>query len=43
MITIANWISNFMVFSTALVFFAVGLFIIYLIVTTIINREWRDT
>ena len=42
MITIANWISNFMVFSTALVFFAVGLFIVYLIVTTVINREWRD-
>ena len=42
MITIANWISNFMVFSTALVFFAVGLFIIYLIVTTIIKKEWRD-
>ena len=32
-----------MVFSTALLFFAVGVFIIYLIVTTIINREWRDT
>jgi len=32
-----------MVFSTALLFFAVGLFIIYLIVTIIINREWRDT
>ena len=43
MITIANWISNFMVFSTALLFFAVGVFIIYLIVTTIIIREWRDT
>jgi len=43
MITIANWISNFMVFSTALLFFAVGLFIIYLVITTIINREWRDT
>ena len=41
MITIANWISNFMVFSTALVFLVMGLFMIYLMVSTIINKEWR--
>ena len=38
MITIANWISNFMILSTAVFFFAVGVFILYVTVSTLLNK-----
>ena len=38
MITIANWISNLMIFSTAIFLLAVGIFIFYVMISTFINR-----
>jgi len=38
MITIANWISNLMIVSTAIFLLAVGIFILYVIISTLFNK-----
>ncbi len=38
MITIANWISDLMVFSVSLLFIAIAMFIIYLLIITMFNK-----
>ena len=38
MITIANWISNLMVFATAIFLLAMGVFIFYMIISTLFNK-----